>query len=453
VQTIGLVRVTVATPQRRIDVALPERSSVAELVPGLLGHAGEHLADGGWSLRRADGAELELGRPLGSYRIRDGEILHLAPRRTEWPELEYDDLVDAIADGASRAGRAWGARHTRLAGLAAGAAGILLGLAAVIHSGPPWADAALWSLGLAVLLLVAGFVLARAAGDAVAGSVLGALALPYAFAGGVLLLAGDRPLTGLGAPQLQAGCAALLLAAVLGYVGIAWGITVFAGAMGVGLFGVAGAWLATLDSLEGHEAAAIIAGALLAFSPAFAPLAIRLGRVPTPVLPRTTADLVRDDPQPGRPMVYDAVVRAHGLLTGLLLGTGVVVVACQILLVRSGDTSALVLTIVLALGFLLRARLYPVLWQRIPMLTAGLAGTACLALWPLMSDRPLVIAGPIVVAAGGLMMLAGLAHSKRTPSPRLGRYAELLEVLVVLAIVPVACSVLGLYGYVRGLGG
>ena len=34
-----------------------------------------------------------------------------------------------------------------------------------------------------------------------------------------------------------------------------------------------------------------------------------------------------------------------------------------------------------------------------------------------------------------------------------GRYAEILEVLLVLAIVPVTCSVLGLYGYVRGLYG
>ena len=114
----GLLRVTIATPQRRLDLALPEQSSVAEVLPGVLAKAGEHLADegapgGGWVLRRADGAELLLGRTLGSHRIRDGEILHLVPRLLEWPELEYDDLVDAVASGSGRLGAAWSPWHTR----------------------------------------------------------------------------------------------------------------------------------------------------------------------------------------------------------------------------------------------------------------------------------------------------------------------------------------------------
>jgi hypothetical protein len=31
--------------------------------------------------------------------------------------------------------------------------------------------------------------------------------------------------------------------------------------------------------------------------------------------------------------------------------------------------------------------------------------------------------------------------------------AEYAEIVVMVAVVPVTCSVLGLYGYVRGLGG
>ncbi|MER6766376.1 EsaB/YukD family protein, partial [Amycolatopsis sp. NPDC000746] len=46
-QTAGLIRVTVAAPKRRIDMALPEHASVAELLPGLLARAGEGLADDG----------------------------------------------------------------------------------------------------------------------------------------------------------------------------------------------------------------------------------------------------------------------------------------------------------------------------------------------------------------------------------------------------------------------
>src|SRR5256714_14924149 len=57
----GLARVTVHTPQRRLDVALPEHTPLAELLPDLLRHAGEGLPDagqahGGWVLRRGGGA-------------------------------------------------------------------------------------------------------------------------------------------------------------------------------------------------------------------------------------------------------------------------------------------------------------------------------------------------------------------------------------------------------------
>lgn len=156
--TIGLVRLTVAAPDRRIDLALPERVPLAELLPTLLAHAGDALAAtgaaaGGWVLRHPDGSALDPARTLAAQRVRDGEVLHLTPAHTDWPELEYDDLVDAIAGGSARTGGTWTPRHTRSAGLAVGALGAGLGLVAVLRSGPPWPAAALWSLIAAAVLL------------------------------------------------------------------------------------------------------------------------------------------------------------------------------------------------------------------------------------------------------------------------------------------------------------
>ena len=37
------------------------------------------------------------------------------------------------------------------------------------------------------------------------------------------------------------------------------------------------------------------------------------------------------------------------------------------------------------------------------------------------------------------------------PSPYLGRAADLLDTLIVVSVIPVACAVLGLYAQVRGL--
>ncbi|TDV40077.1 type VII secretion integral membrane protein EccD [Actinophytocola oryzae] len=458
--TTGLVRVTVAAPARRIDLALPERAPLAELLPGLLRHAGEDLADlgalaGGWVLRRADGATLDSARTLAAQRVRDGEVLHLTHAHTDWPELEYDDLVDAIATGSARTGGAWGPKHTRATGLAVGALGVVLALGAVARSGPPWSGPAWWSIGVASLLLATALLLARAAGDTGAGAMAAAVALPFAFAGGGLAFAGDRALDALGAPQLLGAGAGLLLAAMVALLGVVDRAALFVGAATVGVLTVVGGWLATLDSLEGYEAGALIAGVGLAFSPVLAPLSIRLSRVPMPVLPKAAADLLRDDPQPARAAVYAAVMRADGLLTGMVGGLATVVVPCEVLLITSGSEAGLILVMILTVGFLLRARLYPIVRQRVPLLVAGLAGGVCLGLGPLMSDRDdlLAMAGPVLLLAGIVAALLGVLHSTREPSPYFGRYAEILEMLLVLAIVPVTCSVLGLYGYVRGLGG
>ena len=67
--------------------------------------------------------------------------------------------------------------------------------------------------------------------------------------------------------------------------------------------------------------------------------------------------------------------------------------------------------------------------------------------------RLLLFLGAVLLLAGVLAALLGVVHSTREPSQYFGRYAEILELVLVLAIVPVTCSVLGLYGYVRGLGG
>ncbi|WP_246128049.1 type VII secretion integral membrane protein EccD [Amycolatopsis rhizosphaerae] len=450
---------TIAAPTRRIDMALPEYASVAELLPGLLARAGEGLADegvagGGWQLRRPDGTTFDLGRTLGAHRVRDGEILHLVTSRADWPEPEYDDVVDAIATGAGRTGSAWAPRHTRLAGLSAGTATMLLGLVAVLRAGPGWTTPAVWALVVAGVLLAAGVVLARAVGDAGAGAVLAGAALPFAFVGGGLLLAGAHALSSLAAGHLMLAGVALLLTALAGYLGVAAAQTLFAGAAATGLFALLAGFVAAVSDLAAYQTAAAVAAALLALSIVFAPLALRLGKVPMPVLPRSTADLVRDDPQPPIERVHAAVARADGLLTGMLGGASVVVMYCQMLLTHDGSASSVTMVAVLAAGFLLRARLYPTPRQRIPLLVTGMFGAACLVAGPFTDGTvPLVAVVAALLAVAAALMVAGILLSTRAANPYFGRFGEYSEILLLAALVPVVCWVLGLYGYVRGLGG
>src|SRR5690606_17448639 len=458
--TVGLVRVTIVTPHRRMDMALPERAPMAELLPTLLRRAGESLADdgvltGGWVLRRADGTAIESAGGLGAYQVQDGEVLYLVPRIEDWPELEYDDLVDAIASGAGKTGRLWSPQQTRRAGLAVAAFAVLLAVVAILRAGPSWEDATWTALTLAALLLGAGTLLARAFGDAAAGAVLAALAMVPAACGGALALGGSAQLSEFSTPHALPGCAALLLTAILGYVAVADGAAVFVGAATFGALGGLWALLEVIGWVSTVESAALLGAAVLIFSPLIGPLAIRMGRLPMPVLPKTSADLVRDDPQPPRSAVYAAVLRSDGLLTGMIWGSCLVAAGCQIWLAVDASTSAIILLFLLTIGFLIRARLYPAIRQRVPIMIAGLAGAAGAALIPLMADesRLLTVAVPLMLLAAAVAMTLGMTYSRKPPGAYVGRYAELLEVMIVLFAVPVACSVLGLFGWVRGLGG
>jgi type VII secretion integral membrane protein EccD len=303
-------------------------------------------------------------------------------------------------------------------------------------------------------LSAAGVIVARAFGDASLGAVLAVYALPFAFLAGMLLFAAaDRPLVP-GTAQLVSGCAGLLLAGLVGMVGVVDRPAVFAGAVVSAVLGIVGGWLAAFDSLDDSEVSAILLGALLMFSPLFGPLSIRLGRVPMPVLPRSTADLVRDEPQAPRSAVYSAVVRADALLTGLLIGVAVTGVICQFLLVSSGRTWALWYVGLVSVGYLLRSRLYRTLRHRPPLLAVGLAGFVALVFEQFIGTGPQLSAVvPVLVTASGVAIGGGLLASQRPLSPYLGRYAQLLEIAVLLAITPVCCAVLDLYSVLRGLGG
>lgn len=468
----GLARVTISAPQRRVDVALPEQIPLVELLPEVLRHAGESLADdgeqhGGWVLRRTDGAVLANPQSLLAQGVRDGEVLHLVPARAQWPELEYDDVVEAIADGARRRGGAWSVPATRRATVIA--AGVLsgIGLLAVLAAGPGQLGAVPVALTVAGLLALAGTVASRAYGDGLAGAALAAYGLPFAFVGGGLFVAsGDRVgvaplLPWLGAPELLAGSVALLLVAVVGLVGVASRLRIFVAGAVVGLVGALTALLGFVVSAGGT--AAILLTALVFLVGALPLVAIRLGKVPMPpiTLPTgasaeaaftgATPNSVRD--LPDRARVFAAVARSEEMLSGMVFGHGVLATFAAGVLVLAGGTWGRILVAVAAGALLLRSRLFVAVRHRVPLLSAGLAG------YGLLSVGLVVVADPtglLALVAGGLVCAlvavgAGARFADRAPSPYLGRAADLVETVMVVSVVPVACAVLGLYAQARGL--
>ncbi|WP_213450487.1 type VII secretion integral membrane protein EccD [Rhizomonospora bruguierae] len=456
---LGLARVTIAAPGRRIDIALPEHLPLAELMPTLLHHLGEGMRDAeadtsGWNLCRTDGSRLLYQRSLAAQQVRDGEVLHLATREKDWPEPDYDDLVLAVAEGTRRLGPAWHGGLTRSAAVAGAAAGLLVGLVVLALSGPPWPGAALGALVVALVTLVTGTVLSRAAADAGAGAAIAAAGLPYAFVGGALLLAGTSGRAALGPAHLLAGAAVLLLASVIGFFGVADRLWLFVAGVVAALHAALAALLA-LTPLDAVGAAAGVVCVALLVMPLSALLSVRLARLPMPDLPQNAQELLADKPLPPREHVFATVARADEVFAGMLLGTAVTALAAQAYLVFGGPSARLLAAIVAVL-LLIRSRSLTRPRHRAPLLVSGALGlsfgAAAIVLSQPQSVRPILVAAvllPIALA----VVAAGARYSRRRPSPQLARLVDALEFVLAIAVVPVALVVLGLFAYVRSLAG
>lgn len=453
--TTDLARITVAAPHRRIDVALPAHVPLADLLPVVLRHAGESLADdgeghGGWELRRSDGVALVASRALAAQEILDGEVLHLVPHSTQWPEPDFDDVADAIAEGSRRHAAPWTGTATLRAGLGIVGVVLMAGLYPIMSFDTGRVASGGVALAVAALLVLVGAVLARVLAQAPAGGVLAAFGLPYAAVGGVLLIDGD-PMS-LDAPDVLAASAALLATSVVAYVTVVGYGRIFVAGTLTAVMGGFGALLAPSAGSAG--AAAVATSMLVVLITLFPLLAMRLGRLPLPSVPQTVADLA-GTPLPPRNRMFAAVARADEILTGLLIGAAFVHGVAAVLMVGAGVGGALLTGLVGVLN-LLRARLFVTVGMRLPLLLAGVTGLLVLTTWTLTSAEPGVrlAVGAAGAFVGSMAVLAAsVNYSRRAPSPYLRRAAEILDIVLLLAVVPVACAVMGLFGWIRGLGG
>jgi type VII secretion integral membrane protein EccD len=463
----GLSRITVHTSYRRLDVALPERTPVAELLPELLRHAGAPPAEepGGWVLRRTGGQALSAARGLRDQQVHDGAVLHLVPERLQWTEPAYDDPAEQVAAAARQRGGGWDARSRSAATLTTCALLLVGGLAVVLLRTPAVGPAA--PAGVAGALLAAAGYRVRRGGHRYTGSVLGTFALPYAFAAGASWAGGDL--------SVPAGAAALLLVSSAGI----WlhhlpGVPA-ADRDRVGGY-VAGATVALVGGPAGLVASvwdAAVAAALLACVvvcgvAALPPAAVRLAGLPPP--PAGGGTTAGPDP------VRIAVARADHLLTGLLVGWSVLAVAATGVLVTGGGPAGGLLAALTATALLMRSRVFVAVRQRLALLAGGVAGWAVVAGWLLPVTPDAALPAVVVAAAAGALVVARVggtaagtaqagtaagaaagtaaagtaagaaAGTSAGPAPGVERLAGVVDLVAVVGVVPLAAAVLGLYG-------
>lgn len=454
--TTGYARVTIVARQRQIDISLPEDVALVELLPELIRAAG--IADGesahrGHVLTRLGGDVLDPLRPLSGQHVLDGEVLYLSPVDDAALGVVYDDVVETVAEVVAERWAGWSARGARLYASWCALA-LLLAAAALtglrLRSDHPVALAG--SVAGAAVLLSAAALISRLAGEATIGNAVAAAGVGWAIVAGL----GAVPVAahgGYGDLQVLGACAALLVASAAATLAVGGANSpIFYGPATAGLLATLAVFgLVLADTSAVRVAAGTAAVIVLAFG--FLPgLAVRMVRLSPAGFSAVT------DERKIRPVARDLVAeqtrRAHTVLTAVSGGAGAVVAtSCGVLAFAGGDFAPALAGLAGA-ALLLRARSFGVRAEVLAVLCGGVVALG-LTFAGLVTDAgPAAAYGWPVAATAGLgviLLLVSLSGARTERALYLGRFFDIAEMFLLIAVLPVAFGVLDLYGQVRQL--
>ncbi|HYF74292.1 MAG TPA: type VII secretion integral membrane protein EccD [Nocardioides sp.] len=443
-RTTGLVRVTVTSGTRRVDLALPGAVPVAELVPELARSVGvldPTSVHAGYRLVTAQGRELARDAGLAAQGVEDGGLLTVATGDAVEPPRVHDDVVEAMVDVVEHDLVPWQPGGGRPAAL--GAAGLSMALGAVallLQRGSLVVGAS--ALAAAAALTGVAIVLSRGSWETRTAVAVAWTGTAYAAVAGLVLVAADGPWLGL--PVAAAGGAAALTGLV-GLVGVGSGRALLLPPVVVGATLLASGLLVRTAGLDG---AAVLSSALVLVVMAGSALPwLALGV--TGGAGERLAE--RDDAAEARPVdrarvAADARV-AHEILLAVSVGVGVLLVLVAPLAVSTGIWGT-ALAVLCAVVLLLRTRQCRVRSEVLAGLVSGVAGlaaTAAAVLWL----HPTWRAGAAAVLVGVGAVLVALAVAAPGPSVRRRRLADLAEGAALVALLPVLVVAAGLFSAIR----
>jgi type VII secretion integral membrane protein EccD len=441
----GLVRVTVTSGTRRVDLVLPGAVPVAELVPELARSVG--LLDavtvyGGYRLVTQDGRELVSDAGLTIQGVEDGGVITVAAGVDDQPPRVYDDVVEAMTDVVERDLEPWDAAAGRRTALWSAVLLLLVGAGALLlQHGSDVAAAA--AVVVAVVLVLGGVVLSRTQGETDAAVTVALMGCVYAAVAGLMITWGTPFF---GSPVAAAGGGALA-AGVVAALGLAEGRTLLLPPVVVGaVFLTTGLLMraSTFDPavvLTTALALVVIAGSVFPW--------LALGATGTSVDQLFSTADITNDPDHIDPAKVSADARvAHEILVAVAATVGVLLVLVAPLAVSLGVAGAIV-SVLACVVVMLRTRQYRTGAEVLVGLSSGVLGlvsTALSALWLHPDWRP---TAAVALAVTGAVLLA-LTLLPQSGSVRRGRLGDLVETMSLLALVPALVVATGLYSSIRG---
>src|SRR6478609_7497586 len=440
VSTSGLVRVTVASGTRRVDLVLPGAVPVAELVPELARSVG--LLDpstvyGGYRLVTAEGRELATDAGLVSQGVEDGGLITVAAGVDDAPPRVYDDVVEAMTDIVENDLKPWSPAAGRRTAL--WAAGLFMALGAVallIQRDSLLAGVA--AVVVAAALVTGAIVLSRAQSEPEAAVAVAWMGAFYAAVAGLMLVT-DEQLFG---PPVAAAGGAAMAAGLVCLVGLGQGRTLVLPTIVAGaVFLFTGLLMQSADFdpavvLTATLVLVVILGSVFPW--------LALGATGTSVDQLYDVADITAEPRPVDPTRVGADARiAHEILVAVSATVGLLLVLIAPLAVSLGLSGA-ILAVLCCLVVMLRTRQYRTGPEVLVGLVSGIVGllsTAVAALWIHPDWRPAVA---VALAATGAVLLA-VTLLPSTPSVRRGRLGDVAESIALLSLLPLLVVAVGVF--------
>ncbi len=439
----GLIRVTVASGTRRVDLVLPGSVPVAELAPELaraVGLLDAATAHGGYHLNAPDGRRLAGDAGLTFQGIEDGALLTVGAGVLDEPPRVYDDVVEAMADAVERDLRAWSPAAGRRTALTAAALLLGVGALALLLQ----RDSSLGTTAAAVvaaLLVVGGITLSRVQREREAAVCLAWTGAAYAAVAGVMAVP-DHALTD--PIAIAAAGVGALVAGAVAVVGLDEGRVLVIPAVVVGSVLAASGLVMDAAGVEQVAetftvvlVAVVVAGSLLPW--------IALGATRTRVEQiYSTADITADPTPIVAGQVSEDVQLGHELMVAISATVGALLVLIAPMAVSLGVAGTL-LVIAACVVVMLRTRQHRAGTEVLVGLGAGVVGllVTAIAVLGLHPDwRPTVAV--VLAGAGAALLATTLVPS--TASIRRGRLADVAEVAGLVTLLPLMLVAIGVVG-------
>lgn len=450
IESRSYCRVVVIAPSTRVDLALPADVSIIDLLPMLLQYTGEARDDGGgqhggWKVVRVGHGELDGGRTLRSLDVADGEVLRLTPREESTVVPVFDDIVDAIAT--TRRERI----NTRSInpGVGAGVLAAATGAAALtlFFRGRTVVDA---YIAGAVALALLGLATAtmKGVGDRILATTTAICGVPFALLCGIDAVSGHYGRWG-----VLLGAALALVYSLAAALALGTGTAALSASTLASFFAAGTALAAGLSHVSVVRVVAGTVAVALAALSVLPRLAVRLARLPLATVPTTSEDLSETDDAGDIDDVSARARVAGEYLTGTQVGCAMTIAFCATILAVHASAMSIALAATAVVAMALRARSVASLGGRIALVcSAGACGFAA-AVIVVVTGRAgsgvwLLVAA---LAVAALTLLLSTARSRRRPSPQTMRLIDFLEAAVVVAVLPLAVGVMGLYTVLRQL--